>query len=186
MDTTFPHTYECQKLTESAGLASLAHYYYPGASTKGGQDGILVEVRPDDGESWLGTFAFGHIVPKGVCGIFTMPDPQALCVVAKGEGYIVRANAPKSWEPVRVTPIIDVRPVRAQEIVVFAEFTRLVAYGHAGIKWETKRLSWDNLKITEVTNKLLNGEFWDIRSETIGSFAVDLATGAHRGGIEEL
>jgi hypothetical protein len=186
VDTTFRHAYECEQLTEGPGRASSSpHYYYPGASTEGGRDGIFVEVHPEDGEPWLGTFAFGQIAPKGPSGIFTMPDPRLLCIVAKGEGYLVSANSPTSWDRVRVTPIIDVRPIRAHEIIVFAEFTRLVAYGQAGIKWQTKRLSWDNLKITEVTDTAIKGEFWDIRSEAKENFVVDLATGTHQGGIEE-
>jgi hypothetical protein len=185
MDTAFPHLYECSQLSEIPGSASLPHYYYPGATTKGGQDGILVEVRPEQGEHWLATFAFGKIAPKGASGILTTPDPKRLCVVAQGEGYLVSANAPMSWERVQATPIIDVRAVPAQAIIVFAEFTRLIAYGPGGLKWKTKRLSWDNLKIREVTDTFIKGEFWDIRTEAMASFVVDLATGTHQGGIKE-
>jgi len=185
MDTSFPHLYVCEQLSESPASARLPHYYYPGASTEGGRDGILAEVRPENGEPWLGTFAFGQIAPKGASGIFTTPSPHRFCVVAKGQGYLVGAKVPTEWEAVRATPIIDVRPIPAQGIIVFAEFTRLVAYGESGIKWRTKSLTWDNLKITEVTDTFIKGEFWDIRSEATGSFTVDLATGNHQGGIKE-
>jgi hypothetical protein len=185
MDTTFPHSYECELLRETPRIA-LAQHYYPGASTQGGRDGILAEVRPENGEPWLGTFASGQIAPKGASGIFTTPDPHRLCVVAAGAGYIVTAAAPANWEPVRATPIIDVRPIRAQGLIVFANFTELVAYGAAGIKWRTKRLTWDNLKITEVTDTFIKGKFWDIRSEAMATFTVDLVNGTHQGGIKEL
>jgi hypothetical protein len=185
MDTTFAHYYECEQLTESPALERL-HFYYPGASTQGGRDGLLVEVRPHDGEPWIGTFAFGQIAPKGATGMFTMPNPHQLCVVATGEGYIVSASSPAVWELVRAKPVIDVRLIRAQGLVVFATFTELVAYGSAGVKWRTKRLSWDNLKITEVTDACIKGEFWDIRSESMASFEVDLVTGSHQGGIREV
>jgi hypothetical protein len=184
MDTSFAHSYECERLTESPELA-LQYFYYPGASSQGGRDGILAEVRPENGELWLGTFAFGQIAPKGTSGIFTTPNPHQLCVVATGEGYIVSANAPTTWEPVRATPIIDVRLIRAQGLMVFASFTDLVAYGPTGIRWRTKRLTWDNLKITEVTDAFIKGEFWDIRTEATASFTVDLATGNHEGGVRE-
>jgi hypothetical protein len=126
MDTTFLHTYECQRLTETP---STAHYYFPSASMRGGRDGILVEVRPARGLSWLGTFASGRVTLKGVSGIFTTPNPQQFCVVSSGEGYFISAMTPTEWEPVRSTPIIDVRPILAREIIVFADFTELVAYG---------------------------------------------------------
>ena len=66
---------------------------------------------------------------------------------------------------------------RAQGVIVFANFTELVAYGPTGIRWRTKRLAWDSLKITEVTDTIIKGEFWDIRSDANSNFVVDLATG---------
>jgi len=186
MDTTFPHVYECERFSETSGVGVLPHYYYPGAFTRGGRDGLLVEVRPEHGQSWLGTFAFGQVTPKGASGIFTTPDPQRFCVVSKGEGYLVSATTPTVWEAVRATPIIDVRTVFAQGIIVFADYTTLVAYGPAGVKWQTKRLTWDSLKITEVTDTTIKGEFWDIRNEATAGFTVDLATGTHQGGIKEI
>ncbi|MBI2570544.1 MAG: hypothetical protein HYV63_26380 [Candidatus Schekmanbacteria bacterium] len=185
MNTTFPHSYECERLPETP-TATLPHYYYPGASTKGGRDGILVEIRPERGHAWRGTFAFGQLTPNGVSGIFAMPDPGRFCVVSRGEGYIVDAATPGDWEAVRAKPIIDVRLVPTQGIIVFANFTELVAYGSAGIKWRTKRLTWDSLKITDVSDAFIKGEFWDIRSEATACFTVDLATGAHLGGIKEI
>ncbi|MBO0757412.1 MAG: hypothetical protein J2P54_16270, partial [Bradyrhizobiaceae bacterium] len=156
------------------------------ASVQGGRDGVLVKVRSERGQEWLGTFAFGHLTPNGVSGIFTTPDPDRLCVVAAGEGYFVSANRPTSWEGISVVPILDVRPVAARDIIVFADFTNLAAYGKTDLKWRTKRLSWDDLKITEVTDSFIKGEFWDILSEQMASFVVDLATGAHTGGRTEI
>lgn len=185
IDSTFAHSYECERLTETP-RATQPHYYYPGASPRGGGDGILIEVRPQNGQMWLGTFAFGRLTAQAVSGLFTTPDPERFCVVSKGEGCIVSAANPTEWEAVRATPIIDVRSVRAQGIIVFANFTELVAYGPAGIKWRTKRLTWDSLKIIEVTDTSIKGEFWDMRSETIANFVVDLETGTHQGGIKEI
>ena len=145
-----------------------------------------MEIHPEQGERWLATFAFGQVTPKGVTGVFTTPDPQRVCVVAKGAGYLVSASFPTRWEPVNATPIIDVRPISAHGIIVFASFTDLVAYGQSGIKWKTRRLTWDGLRITDITAKSIKGEFWDIRSEAMATFVVDLTTGTDQGGIEEL
>jgi hypothetical protein len=51
--------------------------------------------------------------------------------------------------------------------------------------WKTKRLTWDSMEITEVTDAFIKGEFWDIRREATANFTVDLATGLHQGGIGE-
>ncbi len=185
IDRTFPQSYECEWLLETQQTV-LPHYYYPGASPEGGRDGVLIRVRPEGGQAWLGTFAFGIFTAKGISGIFTTPNPDRVCVVAAGEAYLVSVSAPTEWEAISILPIIDVRPIRAHGIIVFANFTELVAYGQTGIKWTTRRLTWDSLKITEVTDDLIKGEYWDILSEAMASFVVDLATGEHTGGIEEV
>jgi hypothetical protein len=64
-----------------------------------------------------------------VSGIFTTPDPDRLWVVAAGEGYFVSANTPTSWEEISAVAILDVRPIAAHDIIVFADFTNLAAYG---------------------------------------------------------
>ena len=74
IDATFPNSYECRLLRESP-VAALPHYYYPGGSTQGGQDGILVEIHAEQGERWLATFAFGQVTSKGGTGVFANPDP---------------------------------------------------------------------------------------------------------------
>jgi hypothetical protein len=186
MDTTFTRAYDCCELTELPTSESLPRYYYPGASREGGRDGLLVEARPEHGPPWMGVFAFGRITAKGVSGVFTTPDPHRLCAIARGAGYLVSVDDPASWESVQASPIIDVRPVRAQGILVFAMFTELVAYGDAGLRWRTNRLTWDDLRITEVTETFIRGEFWDVVSGSTGSFCVDLATGTHKGGIPAL
>jgi hypothetical protein len=186
IDTTFPQSYQCEWLLETPPTTALPHYYYPGASVQGGRDGVLARIRSECGQEWLGTFAFGGLIQRGVSGIFTTPDPDRLCVVAAGAGYLVSAGTPTSWEEISAVKIFDVRPIPAHDIIVFADYTNLVAYGKTGLKWRTKRLSWDDLKITEVTDVFINGEFWDILSEGTATFVVDLATGAHTGGRTEI
>jgi len=183
MNTEFPHRYECQHLVEMPSLTSTPHYYFPGASTEGGKDGLIVEVCVEKAPKWLGTFAFGTLSPKGMSGIFTTPDPNRLCVVSRGSGFLVAAADPNKWAMVRAVPIVDVRPVVAQGILVFATLTDLVAYNEAGIKWRTKRLAWDGLTLTGVTETVIAGTFYDIRKEARGTFVVDLTTGEHEGGI---
>jgi|WetSurMetagenome_2_1015567.scaffolds.fasta_scaffold145324_2 hypothetical protein len=179
MDTTFPRLYQCRKLTELPN-SSIPRFYYPGASEQGGGDGILLEVSPEQGRPWLGIFAFGRISPRGVTGIFTTPDPHRLCVVMQGDGYLVSANNPTSWEDVREWPILDVRPVKSQQLLIFADDFGLTAYGETGIRWRTEDLVVDELVITEVTDTHIRGRGWIPEGEP-GSycFSVDLKTGEH-------
>jgi len=182
MGNSFSANYDYKELFEVSSPASLSHYFYPGASQIGGHDGMLVEVYPDEYAAWQGTFAFGKVIPNGLSGVFAMPNPQQICVVSRGSGYLVSVINPTSWECIDAIPVIGVYPVLAQGIVVFASFTNLVAYGLEGVKWRTERLTWDGMKITELTDRFIKGEFWDLRNESTAEFIVDLATGSHEGG----
>jgi hypothetical protein len=113
-----------------------------------------------------------------------MPNPDMLCVVSQGAGYIVSTSQPDIWEEVALAPIIDVRRVQAAGVVVFATYTEILAYGAEGVTWRTRRLSWDGLKIVSVDAKVLVGEYWDVRSEAMQHFQVDLVSGESSGGAE--
>ncbi len=180
----FDCSYEFEVLSEIPPT-DIPRFYYPGAVPYGGKDGVIVKISPPRKESWLGTFAFGQIAPKGLTGVFSTPNVNRLCVVSKGNGYLVSAGEPQDWESIKAIPIIDARSFPKSGIIVFAHFTGLVAYGDKGIRWKTERLSWDNLKIISTTEREITGEFWDIRSESTQRFVVDLVTGNHSGGISQ-
>jgi hypothetical protein len=180
MDATFPSRYEWTLLGEIPN-GSFIHYYYPGASVSGGRDGVIVMVKPNDGDPWIGTFAFGQLTLNGLSNVLTTPDPDRLCVIANGDGYLVSAAQPTVWELVHAFPITDARSIVQQGIIVFATQTSLIAYDQSGVKWVTARLAFDDLKITEVGDTFIRGDYFDIRSDTVQSFAVDLATGRSLG-----
>ena len=182
-DFSFGRNYSCEILDEIPSAEIAQRRFFPG-DLAGGQDGLLVRVTPEGGEPWLGMFAFGKLGSAGISRVLSLPDPEKLCVVSRGAGYVVAARDPRSWEMVRAVPIIDVRAVPSAGMVVFANFTEMVAYGAEGPRWRTKRLAWDGLKIVEVTDTSIIGEYWDIREEATQKFEVDLATGAHHGSVE--
>jgi hypothetical protein len=181
-DLSFPHRFECEVVDELPG--GRAHrLYFPG-DQPAGQDGVVIRVRPETTEAWIGMFAFGKFAKAGVTRVLSMPDPERFCVVARGAGYVVTVANPAAWEAVRAIPIIDVRAIPGAGLVVFANDTDLLAYGEEGVRWRTKRLAWDGLKILAVGDRTLVGEYWDIREEAMQRFEVDLATGAARGGVD--
>ncbi|RKG57205.1 hypothetical protein D7X30_20935 [Corallococcus sp. AB011P] len=180
----FHGAYTWEVLDEGPGAQNSPRHFFPG-NTAGGQNGLLVQVTPAGGAPWLGMFAFGNAKGAGVSSVLAMPDPEKLCVVSRGAGYLVTARDPSAWEAVQVMPVTDVRAVPSAGVVVFADFTEMVAYGAEGLRWRTKRLSWDGLKIIQVTERSIIGEYWDMRTEMMQTFEVDLATGAQKGGVDE-
>lgn len=178
----FPHRFTCEVLHEFPGGKGVEHYYPPGQDA--GQDGLVVRVRPASGDAWVGMFAFGKIERNGKSCVLSMADPERLCVVAGGAGYVVTAANPLEWEAVPAIPIVDVCPAPSAGLVVFANYTQLMAYSSDGLKWRTKRLAWDRLTIVAVDEKTLVGEYWEPREEEVRRFEVDLGTGTARGGVE--
>src|SRR5262249_4118085 len=175
--------YELAELHEdSPADRALQRFYFPGAVTSGGHDGVIVEVSPKSGPKWRGVFAFGRISPRGVTGVFNGPGPLLFCVVATGAGYIVRANRPEDWQSVNSEPIVIVRSVPERELLIFGDFTRLVAYSPAGLLWATEDLSWNGLEITSVTSEAIEGYGWDAAAEAKVPFIVHLESGKTDGG----
>lgn len=178
----FPTNYHYEILHEMPQPLTIKHYYFPGAVTTGGKDGLLLLIKPDGAEPWIGTFADGSHGAKFQNGVYTTPDPDRLCVVSYGKGYIVSARDPQKIETVNLIPILDVRPVTRKGLLIFADYIQLLAYDKTGICWRTKRIAWDDLSINEITDDQIHGEYRDYRSEKSEKFTVDLTTGEVSGG----
>lgn len=182
-DFTFPHQYTIEELQElPSGLTKVKHIYFPTGSEKGGRDGFLIKINPRLGDPWLGTFAFGSF-PKAITGIYSCPDEKLMCVISAGEGYIIRTDNPAIWEEIKVCPILDVRLIALRRLLIFADFTSISAYGSEGLEWTTDRLSWDGLRLAEVTPDYIKGFGWDAPREREVEFLVNVETGFHEGGL---
>lgn len=182
-DYVFPAIYEFEHLNELDSVHT-RRLFFPGGTSAGGSDGINVHVIPHNGVDWVGTFASGRLGSNASTGVWTTPNPTKLCIISQGQGYIVDALSPGACEPLPIFPIFAVRSSAKHRLLIFASYTELLAYGVMGVIWRTKRLSWDGLKLTSMTEDQLCGHFWDIRSESEQSFTVDLATGNDNGDIE--
>jgi len=180
VDLTFPHQYEIELEVDLSTEKIKRCYYYPEAVKEGRRDGFIVSVNPLKSSSWIGIFAPGY--PKALTGVFSCPDEQSVCVVASGQAYFVQVYNPQIWEQVQAFPIWDIRVILEKQLLVLADFTVLTAYGPHGIVWVTDRLSWDGIKITDVTSDWIRGLAWDSPQEKNVEFIVDLRTGDHKGG----
>jgi len=181
MDPKFPRRFEYDRLSELPGEPSVPHFYFPGASAEGGADGVMVMIRPAAGTPWIGTFAFGRNRGHATTRVMSAPDPDVLCVVADGAGYLVRANAPREWQRVPADPVLEVRRIPELSLLVFADFTDLVAYGPSGLVWAA-RIATDDLRIVEVTPDRIAGTWWNPATAATVEFVVDPANGKLLGG----
>jgi hypothetical protein len=156
--------------------------YVPMSGGGLGRDGVMVKFNPVRGNRWIGIFAFGDMLPKGECKVFPGPGNNRLTVIAKGDAYIVSPNNPEKYKRVKSCPVIGAIPIPHRGLVVFYDYTEVVAYDEKGLVWETDRVSWDGIEINEVTESELIGRSWDAPSERKVDLRVNLANGHHQGG----
>lgn len=180
-DASFLADYDCEILEELPNRTS-RRYYFPGGTEAGGRGGLMVAVQPHEGEEWLGIFAVGDLSPRGVNAVLSMPHPRQLCVVSRGQGYIVEVTAAREIETISIEPILGVMPAPASGLLVMHDFSRVRAYGRDGRAWSTPAISWDGIQLLEVTERAVHGTAWDSPNNCHVPFVIDLATGAHEGG----
>ena len=173
--------FEYKVLTELPAN-NLRVVYIPNEGAGVGRDGVMVKFIPPEGDSWIGIFAFGDMLPSGECKIYLGPGKHHLTIIAKGEAYIASPYDPSLFQTVRSCPVIGAIPIPNRDLILFYDFTEISAYGENGLVWETKRISWDGIKINEVTSNEIIGQSWDAPNEEHVEFRVDLTNGFHKGG----
>lgn len=182
VETTFSSNYHLEVGGDLGTTAKV--YYFPGATCDSGKDGVLVDVVDAQGRNWTGVFAFGTFSPKGVTGVYQLPDESRFCVVSKGTGYIVCANDTNDWHEISLVPILDVRCSKHHGLLILANDTELWAYGRNGLEWTTERLSWHDLRIKEINETEVVAEYWNVRDEAIREVRVNLEDGTAVGAAQ--
>src|SRR5262249_18078398 len=183
LDFVFPRNYEVRLLESAPPVHPVEKlYHYPVELEEGDRAGAYVRVAPEEGPAWIGFFALGFESGQVVSALASCPDPDSFCAVVGGYAYVVKANDPTQWFRVEQRPVVDMRPLPRQGILLFTGFTTMTAVGRDGIAWTTGRLSWEGVSITELTGDKLHGMGWDALTDKEAPFEVDLLTGKHTGG----
>ena len=174
IDLTFATGYGVDLLDELPGTPDPVQFYFPPTGS-GGQDGLLLRIK-SDGTSWVGCFAFDAV---GLSACIASPQPGRLFVVSRGAGYVIDVTRPGEWTQVGCVPVREVRVLADQNMVLLADFTRIVAHGVNGLMWRSDRLCWDDLKILSVEGGRIIGSGYDPTNSTNpeGRFELDLSTG---------
>ncbi|MGA3371353.1 MAG: hypothetical protein ABSC48_06275 [Terracidiphilus sp.] len=180
IDLEFPHSYEIEEIPELPGTGefNVPVHYFPRSISRPEHDGIWLCIRPMTGQSWIGVFDFGYRSPPAISRVVSTPNDDCVCIISRGAAYIVNAEEPNQWELLDIRPVLDLRLIPEYQLLVFADFTRLIAYGNHQIVWKSPRLCWDYLKILNVSREEIIGVGYDpTNSESESRFAVDIRTG---------
>jgi hypothetical protein len=81
------------------------------------------------------------------------------------------------FEHLAFRPVLEVGSLLKQNLLLFVGHQALLAWGARGEAWQTRRLSSEGLRITEVRGDELHGFGWDLITDREVPFMVDLRTG---------
>jgi hypothetical protein len=78
-------------------------------------------------------------------------------------------------------PVLEVRPVIAEGLLLFVGHRSILAWGCEGQVWESEKLSDEGVTITAIEDGALHGAGWEMRSDREKAFAIDLRSGRNVG-----
>ncbi len=177
VDLSFPHSWHAQILRERPLILPSLHYTYPRQAEEVERGALEVMISPAAAAPFLATFALGFTDPAVPTGLWSCPAEDDLCAVAGGYAYVVDTRRPERFTHVAFRPVLEVRPVPEHRLLLFAGHHSLLAWGPDGQAWESPRLSWEGLRLDNITNNELHGFGWDLLTDRDVPFTLDLRTG---------
>ncbi|MGC2638945.1 MAG: hypothetical protein WA294_17305, partial [Acidobacteriaceae bacterium] len=173
----FPRAWQAEILLQRPLILPPRHFTFPREAEEVERGALEVMIRPESHPPFLATFALGFADPAAPSGIWTCPSPCDLCAVAGGYAYIIDTRDPLRCTHLPLRPVLEIRPVREQKLLLFAASCTLLAWGTHGLAWQTVRLSSEGLRIVAIGDRELHGIGWDHITDREIPFVIDLRTG---------
>jgi hypothetical protein len=163
----FRATYKCESLDRLPSEAWPVHRYPEGSD---GED-LILAVEPIGRERWIAVFERELDYPDG---LFGYPDPVRFCVNVGGLGYAVSSAEPRDHFLIEAQPVTTVSGLASLNMIIFADFWRLYAYGsNRNPLWITDELSDDGLRISQADSEVIRGQGWSAAWQRWCDFELD-------------
>lgn len=185
-ESGFPHDWDIEVLKAPPLIAPARQFIYPqqiaGEEDALSRGALQLMVTPKAGGAFLATCALGFSDPSMPTEVFSCPSAREFCAVAGGYAYVIDAEQPERCTHIGLKPVVEVRPLVAQGLLLFVGFHSMLAWGRDGLAWESARLSWEGVRITGLEGGRLVGSGWNLLTDREVGFTLDLRTGEHQGG----
>jgi hypothetical protein len=182
----FERSWTAEILKQPPLIAPARQYVWPmriaGEEDALARGAMLLMVRPAAGGQFLVTCALGFRDPSMPSGVFGCPASDEICAVAGGYAYVANVATPELCAQVGMKPVVAVFSAVEAGLLLFVGFHTILAWGRDGMAWQTGRLSWEGVRVTEVGERQARGFGWDLRGDVEVEFVVDLTTGEFTGG----
>jgi hypothetical protein len=189
-DGSFPHRWQAEILPNRPLILPARHYTYPRDAEEVERGALEVLIRPvpdlnaesnpnrsPSAQEFLATCALGFRDPVVPTGLWSTPNPNEICAISGGYAYIIDTQSPERFTLIHYRPILEIRPLLAQELLLFVSHHSILAWGRKGCVWESKRLSSEGITITSIDDSALRGLGWDMLTDKEIDFALDVHTG---------
>lgn len=180
-DGSFPHHWQAEILASRPLILPSRHFVYPTQAEEVERGALEVLIRPTgDAREFLATCALGFRDPAVPTGLWATPNQAEICAVSGGYAYIIDTAAPQRFTMIPFRPVLEIRPVPEQGLLLFVGHHSILAWGATGKVWQSEKLTSEGLTITTIDGQLLRGQGWDMMTDKEIPFALDLKTGLRR------
>jgi len=179
VDLSFPHCWLAEILVARPLILPQQHFVYPRAAEEAERGALEVAIRSEapDALPFLATCALGFRDPAVPTGIWSTPKTEEVCAVAGGYAYLIDTAAPECFTMIPYRPVLEVRAVIRENLLLFVGHHAILAWGPDGQAWESTKLSDEGVSIADIDGGLLCGTGWDMKSDREEPFILDLRTG---------
>ena len=189
-DDRFSHRWKAEILSARPLILPKRHYVYPRDAEEVERGALEVLIRPrtepvedrdpkrsPSAQEFLATCALGFRDPAVPTGLWSTPNPDEICAVSGGYAYLIDTQNPERFTMIAFRPVLEVRPVPAQSLLLFVGHHAILAWGINGRAWQSEKLSSEGVTIISIVGHTLQGQGWDMMTDKETPFALDLRTG---------
>jgi len=177
IEQSFAQRWSAEVLGERPAILPRRHYVYPREAEEVERGALEALVRPEGAELFLTTCALGFRDAAVPTGLWSCPRAEEMCAVAGGYAYVIDTGAPERFTMIAYRPVLEVRAVVEEGLLLFAGHRSILAWGHEGQAWESEKLSDEGVTITAIEGGVLRGMGWEMRADQETPFALDLRSG---------
>jgi hypothetical protein len=178
IDLAFPHNWQADILAARPLILPPRHFVYPRDAEEVERGALEVLVRPQSpAQPFLATCALGFRDPAVPTGLWSCPNPAEICAVSGGYAYIISASEPERFTMIVYRPVLEVRAVLSEKLLIFVGHHAVLAWGADGLAWQSQKLSDEGVTISGIEGGLLRGLGWSMISDKETGFTLDLKTG---------
>jgi hypothetical protein len=182
----FIYNWTANMLAKPPMIAPARQFMYPlhvpGEEDALARGALLLDVKPLIGGNFLATCALGFKDKSLPTGVFACPRPDDMLAVAGGYAYLIDTLNPSRCLHIPIHPVTQLFAAPANGLLFMAGFHTVGAIGANGLRWQTKRVSWEGVTISGVFEGRLHGTGWNMQTDAEVPFTVDIETGKHEGG----